>query len=136
MGFWFEILSLSSILEHFLLPGQNIQVFARCRPLNQAEKNVKAYSIVDIPSHREIVIKEKPNTNLTKSYQFDKVFGPKSQQLDVYRAVVEPLIEQVIILVFELSAMPFKVLFLANGPCLYSTFVYSSRNSKLKEIMA
>jgi len=75
--------------------GQNIQVFARCRPLNQAEKNVKAYSIVDIPSHREIVIKEKPNTNLTKSYQFDKVFGPKSQQLDVYRAVVEPLIEQV-----------------------------------------
>ena len=63
----------------------------RCRPLNQSEKNVKAYSIVDIPSHREIVVKEKPNTNLTKSYQFDRAFGPKSQQLEVYRAVVEPL---------------------------------------------
>jgi len=75
--------------------GQNIQVFVRCRPLNQAEKNVKAFSIVDIPSHREVVVKEKPNTNLTKSYQFDRVFGPKSQQLDVYRSVVEPLIEQV-----------------------------------------
>ena len=34
-------------------------------------------------------------SNLTKSYQFDLVFGPKSQQLDVYRAIVEPLIEQV-----------------------------------------
>jgi len=75
--------------------GQNIQVFVRCRPLNQAEKNVKAFSIVDIPSHREVVVKEKPSTNLTKSYQFDRVFGPKSQQLDVYRSVVEPLIEQV-----------------------------------------
>ena len=50
---------------------------------------------MDIPSHKEVVVKEKPNTNLTKSYQFDKVFGPKSQQLEVYRSVVEPLIEQV-----------------------------------------
>ena len=56
---------------------------------------MKAFSIVDIPSHKEVVVKEKPNTNLTKSYQFDKVFGPKSQQLEVYRSVVEPLIEQV-----------------------------------------
>jgi kinesin family protein 11 len=69
----------------------------RCRPLNQEEKNVKASSIVDITSHREMVVKEKPHTNLTKSYQFDRVFGPKSHQLDVYRAVVEPLIEQVMI---------------------------------------
>ena len=76
--------------------GQNIQVFVRCRPLNQAEKDKKAFSIVDIPSLKQIDIKEKPNTNLTKSYQFDRVFGPKSQQMDVYKAVVEPLIEQVI----------------------------------------
>ena len=69
-----------------------MQVFAHCRPLNQAEKNVKAFSIVDITSNGEMVVKEKSNTNLTKSYQFDRVFGPKSQQLDVYRAVVEPLI--------------------------------------------
>ena len=59
-----------------------------CRPLNQADNNVKAFSIVNIPSHRKMVVKENPNTNLTKSYPFDRV-------LDVYRAVVEPLIEQV-----------------------------------------
>ena len=89
----FSSLCNAKIKSLFL--GQNIQVFLRCRPINQAERNVKAFSIVDIPSHKEVVVKEKPNTNLTKSYQFDKVFGPKSQQLEVYRSVVEPLIEQV-----------------------------------------
>ena len=86
--------------------GQNIQVFARCRPLNQAERDKKSFSIVDLPSAREIVVKEKPNSNLTKSYQFDRVFGPKSVQLDVYKAVVQPLIEQVV------SNFPFTLLFL------------------------
>ena len=76
--------------------GQNIQVFARCRPLNQAERDKKSFSIVNIPSAREIVVKEKPNSNMTKSYQFDRVFGPKSVQLDVYKAVVQPLIDQVV----------------------------------------
>ena len=75
--------------------GQNIQVFVRSRPLNKAEKDKKAFSIVDIPSIKQIDVKEKPNTNLTKSYQFDRIFGPKSSQLDVYKSVVEPLIQQV-----------------------------------------
>ena len=35
-------------------------------------------------------------TSCTKTFQFDKVFGPQSKQLDVYRAVVEPLITQVL----------------------------------------
>ena len=76
--------------------GQNIQVFVRCRPINKAEKDKKAYSIVDIPSTKQIDVKEKPNSNMTKSYQFDRVFGPKSQQMDVYKSVVEPLIDQVL----------------------------------------
>ena len=76
--------------------GQNIQVFARCRPLNQAERDKKSFSIVEIPNAREIVVKEKPNSNMNKSYQFDRVFGPKSVQLDVYKAVVQPLIDQVL----------------------------------------
>ena len=75
--------------------GQNIQVFAWCRPLSKAEKDKKSFSIVEIPSAREIVVKEKLNSNMTKSYQFDRVFGPKSVQLDVYKAIVQPLIDQV-----------------------------------------
>ena len=44
---------------------------------------------------REITIKEKQTSSLTKTFQFDKVFGIQSKQLDVYRSVVEPLIPQV-----------------------------------------
>ena len=76
--------------------GQNIQVFVRSRPLNKAEKDKKAFSIVDFPSIKQIDVKEKLHSSHTKSYQFDRVFGPKSQQIDVYKAVVEPLIDQVI----------------------------------------
>lgn len=32
----------------------------------------------------------------TKTFTFDKVYGPDSQQIDVYRGVVEPLIEEVL----------------------------------------
>ena len=82
--------------------GQNIQVFVRSRPLNKAEKDKKAFSIVEFPSTKQIDVKEKVHSNLTKSYQFDRVFGPKSQQLDVYKAVVEPLIAQVTIIGHEI----------------------------------
>ena len=34
-------------------------------PLNQTEKNVKAFSIVNITSHREMVVKEMPHTILS-----------------------------------------------------------------------
>jgi len=32
----------------------------------------------------------------TKTFTFDKVFGPKSSQIDVYRGVVFPIIEEVL----------------------------------------
>jgi len=75
--------------------SQNIQVFVRCRPLNKAEKDARSYSVVDCPNSREVSVKEKQTSSITKTFQFDKVFGIQSKQLDVYRAVVEPLIGQV-----------------------------------------
>ena len=51
--------------------------------------------MVDTPNSKEITIKEKATSSLTKTFQFDKVFGIKSKQLEVYRSVVEPLISQV-----------------------------------------
>jgi len=51
---------------------------------------------VDCPNSREVTVKEKSLSNhQTKTFQFDKVFGVQSKQLEVYRAVVEPLILQV-----------------------------------------
>ena len=76
--------------------GQNIQVFVRCRPLNGVEKDARSYSVVDCPNSREVTVKEKSLSNhQTKTFQFDKVFGVQSKQIEVYRAVVEPLILQV-----------------------------------------
>jgi len=75
--------------------SQNIQVFVRCRPLNKAEKEARSYSVVDCPNSREVTVKEKQMSSITKTFQFDKVFGIQSKQLDVYRSVVEPLIGQV-----------------------------------------
>ena len=69
----------------------------RCRPLNNTEKEARSYSVVDCPNSREVTVKEKhlSSSSATKTFQFDKVFGPQSKQLEVYRSVVEPLITQV-----------------------------------------
>ena len=64
--------------------------------MNDSEKEARSYSVVDCPNSREVTVKEKQLTSSTKTFQFDKVFGPQSKQLDVYRAVVEPLITQVL----------------------------------------
>ena len=32
----------------------------------------------------------------TKTFTFDKVYGPESRQIDLYRGVVEPTIEEVL----------------------------------------
>jgi len=76
--------------------GQNIQVFVRVRPLNTAEKNSRSTAILDTPGTREVVVKEKATSSLTKTFNFDRVFGTKSAQQDVYKAVVGPLIKQVL----------------------------------------
>lgn len=43
-------------------------------------------------SPRELVVKSAQG----KKFTFDRSFGPSSQQNEVYRAVVEPLIEEVL----------------------------------------
>jgi len=76
--------------------GQNIQVFVRCRPLNNNEKR----SVVEVlPERREIkVLDRNANTSYdTKNFYFDQVFSPDAKQTDVYKTVVRPLIDQVLL---------------------------------------
>ncbi|XP_017799179.1 PREDICTED: kinesin-like protein Klp61F [Habropoda laboriosa] len=74
---------------------QHIQVYVRVRPTNNAEKVGKSITVVDIQSNREIVVRERLQDKFTKKFTFDKVFGPYSKQIDVYNAVVSPLVEEV-----------------------------------------
>ncbi|XP_034238721.1 kinesin-like protein KIF11-A [Thrips palmi] len=74
--------------------NQNIQVFVRVRPSNASEQ--KSRSIVDLKSDREISVKDPKQSNTFKTFAFNNVFGPNSAQVDVYRSVVQPLIDEVL----------------------------------------
>ncbi|XP_013790092.1 kinesin-like protein KIF11, partial [Limulus polyphemus] len=78
--------------------NQHIQVFLRCRPLNWYEKKQNSYSVVEAnPERREVTVKDKGSEKShTKTFAFDRVFGPETQQIDVYKMVVGPLIEEVL----------------------------------------
>ncbi|XP_015172129.1 PREDICTED: bipolar kinesin KRP-130-like [Polistes dominula] len=76
--------------------NQHIQVFVRVRPINNAERIGKSVSVVDVPSNKEVIIRERPQDKLSKKFTFDEVFGPLSKQIDVYKAIVSPLLEEVL----------------------------------------
>ncbi|XP_067210795.1 kinesin-like protein Klp61F [Linepithema humile] len=76
--------------------NQHIQVFVRVRPINNFEKIGKSSSVLELPSNKEVIVHEKIQGNHTKKFTFDKVFGPSSKQIDVYNAVVSPLLEEVL----------------------------------------
>lgn len=73
-----------------MVQGQNIQVFARCRPLNRHEKQAP----VEVIRQKREIKAGTPDDK--KSFYFDEVFPSDSNQIDVYRAVVKPLIDQVL----------------------------------------
>uniref|UniRef100_A0A0K2UXY6 Kinesin 5 [Nasonia vitripennis] n=2 Tax=Lepeophtheirus salmonis TaxID=72036 RepID=A0A0K2UXY6_LEPSM len=74
--------------------SQNIQVFVRARPLNKSETAKRSYSVVDTDG-KKVIVKEKSNSSLTKTFSFNGVFGPDCDQRMVYLKVVRPLIDQV-----------------------------------------
>ena len=46
------------------------------------------------PGNHEVSVVEK--SSLTKNFQFDRVFGVTSKQVDVYKVVAAPLVEKVL----------------------------------------
>lgn len=56
---------------------------------------VRAVEVV--PEKKEILVNDRviPERTLRKSFTFDKVFGPDAKQIDVYRAVMEPTMAEV-----------------------------------------
>ncbi|CAG0898544.1 unnamed protein product, partial [Darwinula stevensoni] len=71
------------------------------RPLNETERREQKWSgAVEIlrgkDSYGHVRIKEKPLDKFTKTFTFDNVFNQESKQIDVYRSVVQPLVEEVL----------------------------------------
>ncbi|XP_072292612.1 kinesin-like protein KIF11 [Eucyclogobius newberryi] len=78
--------------------GRNIQVVVRCRPFNTVERK-SSHSVIDCDqSRREVTVKTGgPNDKASrKTYTFDMVFAPAAKQIDVYRSVVCPILDEVI----------------------------------------
>ncbi|CBY30809.1 unnamed protein product [Oikopleura dioica] len=69
---------------------EKIKVCVRCRPMNKKESAEKARRCVDISEKTGEVRINK------KSYTFDKVFGPNSTQVGVYKEVVVPIVKEVL----------------------------------------
>ncbi|KAM5236685.1 kinesin-like protein KIF11 [Ctenodactylus gundi] len=79
--------------------GKNIQVVVRCRPFNLAERKANAHSVVECDHVRKEVsvgTGGPADKSSRKTYTFDMVFGTSTKQIDVYRSVVCPILDEVI----------------------------------------
>jgi len=76
--------------------GSNIQVAARCRPLNNEEKQADQASVVTCDLENNVVkIAHGPaNKRTVRTVEFDRVFGMYSRQNEVYEAVVKPIVNE------------------------------------------
>ncbi|XP_038143374.1 kinesin-like protein KIF11 isoform X1 [Cyprinodon tularosa] len=78
--------------------GRNIQVVVRCRPFNTVERK-SSHNVIDCDQTRKEVAVKTGGINdksSRKTYTFDMVFGPAAKQIDVYRSVVCPILDEVI----------------------------------------
>uniref|UniRef100_A0A671WB15 Kinesin-like protein n=1 Tax=Sparus aurata TaxID=8175 RepID=A0A671WB15_SPAAU len=82
--------------------GTNKQMFTRCifvfRPFNTMERK-SSYGVIDCDSNRKEVMVKTGGMNdkaSRKTYTFDMVFGPAAKQIEVYRNVVCPILDEVI----------------------------------------
>lgn len=60
------------------------------------EKSSKSFCAVECQQNREIIVRERPLDKFTKTFTFDRVFGPESKQIDVYKAVAKNSVEEVL----------------------------------------
>ncbi|KAG1972872.1 P-loop containing nucleoside triphosphate hydrolases superfamily protein [Pimephales promelas] len=79
--------------------GRNIQVVVRCRPFNTVERKSASHTVVECDQNKkELTVRTGGATDKSsrKTYTFDMVFGPSAKQIDVYRSVVCPILDEVI----------------------------------------
>ncbi|KAL6999776.1 hypothetical protein U1Q18_000932 [Sarracenia purpurea var. burkii] len=62
----------------------NIRVFCRCRPLNTEEITAGASMAIDFEAAKDGELTIKSNGAPKKTFKFDAIFGPQSNQVDVF----------------------------------------------------
>ncbi|CAH8566449.1 unnamed protein product [Schistosoma guineensis] len=72
---------------------QNIRVAVRCRPINKQELEKAVRSCVEC-SREKVTVRDK---SMSKVFTFDHVFNQYSKQIDVYKSMVAPMIEEIIL---------------------------------------
>uniref|UniRef100_A0A453ICS9 Kinesin motor domain-containing protein n=1 Tax=Aegilops tauschii subsp. strangulata TaxID=200361 RepID=A0A453ICS9_AEGTS len=75
----------------------NVQVVLRCRPLSVEEQKANVQSAVSCnDTKREVTVLNSLFKQADKTFTFDTVFGPKSQQRAIYDHAVAPIVDDVL----------------------------------------
>ncbi|KAL2900174.1 Kinesin-like protein KIN-5C [Bienertia sinuspersici] len=78
--------------------GVNVQVILRCRPFSDEEVRNNAPQVVTCNDyHREVAVSQNiAGKHFDRVFVFDKVFGPTSQQKDLYEQAITPIVNEVL----------------------------------------
>ncbi|KAM0999623.1 hypothetical protein ACFX15_006112 [Malus domestica] len=88
----------NSTNRHEKEKGVNVQVLVRCRPLSEDEVRVHTPVVISCNEGRREVaaIQNIANKQIDRTFAFDKVFGPASQQKELYDQAVSPIVNEVL----------------------------------------
>ncbi|XP_073064697.1 kinesin-like protein KIN-5D [Primulina eburnea] len=78
--------------------GVNVQVIVRCRPLSEDEARVHTPVVISCNENRREIcaIQNIANKQIDRTFNFDKIFGPTSQQKDIYDQSICPMVFEVL----------------------------------------
>ncbi|XP_009792660.1 kinesin-like protein KIN-5D isoform X1 [Nicotiana sylvestris] len=84
--------------KHDKEKGVNVQVILRCRPLSEDEIRLHTPVVISCNEGRREVsaIQNIANKQIDRTFAFDKVFGPTSQQKDLYDSAIWPIVFEVL----------------------------------------